>query len=97
MKTLKKAAIIFLAFIFLLLTIAIVFSTRLKNRSLPDYNMNIELQGLEAEVKVYRDEYGIPHIYAKNEHDLYLATGYLMAQDRLWQMDLLTRKVSISI
>ena len=33
----------------------------------------------------------MPHVYAKNEHDLYLVTGYLHAQDRLWQMDLLRR------
>jgi len=31
----------------------------------------------------------VPHTYAGNEHDLYLATGYISAQERLWQMDLI--------
>ena len=43
------------------------------------------------EVTVFRDEFGVPHVYAKNEQDLYRAVGFLMAQDRLWQMDLLRR------
>ena len=40
---------------------------------------------------MYRDEKGMPHIYATCEHDLYLATGYVTAQERLWQMDLVRR------
>ncbi|MGD2033597.1 MAG: penicillin acylase family protein [Bacteroidales bacterium] len=91
MKNLKRIAIIFLAFIFIILIAAIVYTTRIKNKGLADYNQDIELQGLIEPVEVFRDACGIPHIYAKNEHDLYMATGYLMAQDRLWQMDLLRR------
>ncbi len=91
MKTLKKFAIIFLALVFLILIAAVLLSARLKNKGKPDYDQNIEMLGLTEEVEVYRDAYGIPHVYAKNEHDLYMATGYLMAQDRIWQMDLLRR------
>jgi len=40
---------------------------------------------------VIRDSFAIPHIYAENEKDLYLAAGFVMAQDRMWQMDLLRR------
>jgi len=43
------------------------------------------------EVTVYRDAWAVPHIFARNEPDLYRATGYVMAQDRLWQMDLIRR------
>lgn len=57
----------------------------------PDYKEDLHIAGLKDEVKVYRDSHAIPHIYAKNEHDLYMVTGYLMAQDRLWQMDLFRR------
>ncbi|OPZ57309.1 MAG: Acyl-homoserine lactone acylase QuiP precursor [Bacteroidetes bacterium ADurb.BinA012] len=39
-------------------------------------------------MKVIRDERGVPHIYASNEHDLYFMTGYITAQERLWQMDM---------
>ena len=63
----------------------------IKKSGLPDYNENVKIKGLTDAVTVYRDDYGIPHIYAKNEHDLYMVTGYLQAQDRLWQMDLLRR------
>ena len=51
----------------------------------------LALPGLEAPVRVVYDQYGVPHIYAQNEHDLYLAFGYVQACDRLWQMDLLRR------
>ncbi|HEY7855669.1 MAG TPA: penicillin acylase family protein [Terriglobales bacterium] len=49
------------------------------------------LAGLVAPVTVTRDQLGIPHITAANLHDLLFAQGYAMAQDRLWQMDLLRR------
>lgn len=77
--------------LFVLIVGVLVFIGRFKSRSLPDYNKDIKLSGLIAEVTVIRDSLAIPHIYAENEHDLYLAAGYAMAQDRLWQMDLLRR------
>lgn len=49
------------------------------------------LQGLKAPVDVIRDQWGIPHIYAQNTDDLFFAQGYVMAQDRLWQMELWRR------
>ncbi len=60
-------------------------------RGLPDYNAGVEMDGIKGEVTVYRDAYGVPHIFAENEGDLYRAVGWCMAQDRLWQMDLLRR------
>lgn len=47
----------------------------------------IELAGLQEPVTIHRDQSGIPHIYASNTHDLFLAQGYVHAQDRFWQMD----------
>jgi penicillin amidase len=70
---------------------ALIYFYQFKTRALPDYNKDIKLFGLTAEVTVIRDSFAIPHIYAENEHDLYVAVGYAMAQDRLWQMDLLRR------
>ena len=49
------------------------------------------LQGLKAPVEIVRDRWGIPHIYAQNTDDLFFAQGYVMAQDRLWQMELWRR------
>jgi penicillin amidase len=49
------------------------------------------IPGLIDQVIIRRDERGIPYIQAKNDHDLYMAQGYVTASDRLWQMDLLRR------
>ncbi len=49
------------------------------------------LQGLRESVEVIRDRWGIPHIYATNTDDLFFAQGYVMAQDRLWQMEMWRR------
>lgn len=50
-----------------------------------------QLEGLHEPVEVLTDKYGIPHINAKNDHDMMMALGYIMASDRLWQMDILRR------
>jgi penicillin amidase len=49
------------------------------------------LPGLQKEATVERDAWGVPHIRADSVEDLAEAQGYVMAQDRLWQMDLLRR------
>ena len=46
----------------------------------------IVVHGLAAPVEMIRDRLGIPHLYARNETDLFFAQGYAHAQDRLWQM-----------
>ncbi|MET0518065.1 MAG: penicillin acylase family protein, partial [Burkholderiaceae bacterium] len=51
----------------------------------------LRLTGLAAPVSVGYDEWGVPHIEASNEADLYRALGYLHAQDRLYQMEMLRR------
>jgi penicillin amidase len=60
-------------------------------RSLPQIAGSLQLAGLNAPVTVYRDQWGVPHIEAQNSHDLYMAQGFVTAQDRLWQMDLTRR------
>ena len=59
--------------------------------TLPVYEGELQLSGLQAKVKVVFDEYGVPHIYAGNEQDAYFALGYLHAQERLFQMEMLRR------
>ncbi len=51
----------------------------------------LRLPGLKQPVEVLRDRWGIPHIYAKNQHDLFFAQGFVAAQDRLFQIDLWRR------
>ena len=55
------------------------------NSSKPEYQGELILPGLKDQATVYYDNFGIPHIYANNEEDLFLALGYVHAQDRLFQ------------
>jgi penicillin G amidase len=56
-------------------------------KSFPQIDGEIQLDGLNGAVDVYRDKMGIPHIYASTTHDLFFAQGYVHAQERFWQMD----------
>lgn len=68
-----------------------LFLHHLITKSFPVTHGSIPLPGLHTSVDVYRDDYGIPHIHASDEHDLMMAVGFAQAQDRLWQMDVLRR------
>jgi len=80
-------------FIIVIIALAAVFLYvhSIARQGLPDYNTSVVIPGMKEKVTVYRDRFAVPHIYAKNQEDLYRAVGYCMAQDRLWQMDLLRR------
>jgi len=54
-------------------------------------NGKIKLTGLHHPVNVLRDRWGVPHIYAQDQHDLFFAQGFVAAQDRLFQMELWKR------
>lgn len=56
-------------------------------RSWPQLDGTISVSGLSAPVRVVRDQWGIPHIYAETDRDLVFAQGYVHSQDRLWQME----------
>ena len=60
-------------------------------RPLPRLDGTVVVPGLQGEVTVERDDWGVPHIRASSTEDLAEAQGYVIAQDRLWQMDLLRR------
>ena len=49
------------------------------------------LSGLKQTVEIFRDRWGVPHIYAQNRDDLFFAQGYITAVDRLFQLDLWRR------
>ena len=51
----------------------------------------MKVPGLKKPVEIIRDQQGIPHIYAKNDDDMFFAQGYVMAQDRLWQLEMWRR------
>ncbi|MGV6827946.1 MAG: penicillin acylase family protein [Flavobacteriales bacterium] len=87
MRLFKKFLKVF--FLFLLLVIVFLFWYQYNQK--PTYSGTLQLEHLSAETKVYFDEYGIPHIYAENQQDALTTLGYVHAQDRLWQMELLRR------
>jgi penicillin amidase len=91
MKILKRILTILLVVIVLAVAGGMIFLNSVKRRAVPDYNATVDLDNLSAPVTVFRDSLGIPHIYAGNEEDLYRTVGYVMATDRLWQMDLMRR------
>ena len=57
----------------------------------PLYSGTVEIPDLDSNVTVYFDNYGVPHIYGKNEPDVFCALGYLHAKERLFQMELIRR------
>ena len=56
-----------------------------------DISLDLKIAGLHAPVEVWMEDRLVPHIRAQNDHDLYLAQGYIHAYFRLWQMDFQTR------
>ncbi|MDP7588765.1 MAG: penicillin acylase family protein [Dehalococcoidia bacterium] len=55
--------------------------------AIPNLTGTVHLAGLYGAVKVFRDQYGIPHIKAESEMDAFFAQGFVTAQDRLWHME----------
>jgi len=83
---------------FIIVFIAIIiFALSISTVSLPKtlFKGNTEL--IADTVKVHRNNYGVPFIIANNEQDAYFAMGFVHAQDRLWQMDIMRRTASGSL
>jgi len=75
----------------IVLVLGCAFIWWLVYQPLPQLDGSAALPGLQKEVTVERDLWGVPHIRADSVEDLAEAQGFVMAQDRLWQMDLLRR------
>ncbi|MCP3739218.1 penicillin acylase family protein [Rossellomorea sp. BNER] len=80
-------------FTFLILS-GLIFANIYISKSLPVTEGTIILSSLNEKVDVIRDDNGVPHITAEDKRDLYIAQGYVQAQDRLFQMDLSRRQAS---
>jgi len=87
MRILKKTLLFITIITVLIVAGGWMYSSTLK----PTYSGKIELPTIENKTDVYFDDFGIPHIYAENELDAMTALGYVHAQDRLWQMELMKR------
>ncbi|MDE3740245.1 penicillin acylase family protein [Maribacter polysaccharolyticus] len=77
--------------VLVLLAVSALFAGVTINNLAPTYEGQKTLPKLAQETQVYYDPYGIPHIYADNIEDAFRTLGYVHAQDRLWQMELLRR------
>jgi len=88
MKILKISLVTLAVLLAVVLLAGVIIVPALRKSGLPELNGEKSIAGLTAEARVIRDERGVPHIYASNEHDLYFLTGYVTAQERLWQMDM---------
>ncbi len=87
MKLIKNIVLAFIVAIALVILGLWLYTMTLK----PKYNGEIALAGITDKTSVYFDENGIPHIYASSNEDGYKVLGYVHAQDRLWQMELVRR------
>ncbi len=87
MKLLKK---ILLTLSILLIIAAVAILVYLQ-KTKPKYEGEGSLANISQQTTVYFDEYGIPHIYANSQKDAMITLGYVHAQDRLWQMELMRR------
>ncbi len=87
MKKLKKSLLIVFSFLVILVLAVVAYGFYLK----PSYDGELSIKNISKETNVYFDDYGVPHIYAANQKDAMVVLGYVHAQDRLWQMELIRR------
>lgn len=77
--------------LFFLSILALTFSCKESQTTIAN---ELSLDGLKESVEIVRDEWGINHIYAKNQHDLFFAQGYAAAEDRLFQFEIWRRQAT---
>jgi penicillin G amidase len=84
---LRRIGLSALGLVLTLVLIATTFTVWSVRRAFPSYDGTIPLSGLSAPVTVYRGPGGAAQVYASSESDLFMAEGYLHAEDRFWEMD----------
>ena len=87
MKIVKKIVVVAVCLLVIVVAATGAYALYLK----PQYEGETQLKSIQDDTTVYFDEFGVPHIYAKNAKDAMVALGYVHAQDRLWQMELMRR------
>lgn len=86
-QIITKLLLVVALLVLLLIAVAAAGSYWFITRSHPQTSGTLHLPGLMNRVEVIRDQNGVPHIYAENTDDLFMAQGFVQAQDRLWQME----------
>src|SRR6516164_2678817 len=80
--------------VLLLLAAAAGYGFYMAHSVLPQLDGRIQIVGLSGPVTVTRDAHGVPTVEASTLEDLFFAQGYITAQDRMWQMDVMRRVAS---
>jgi penicillin amidase len=83
----KKNLLVVMSLLAILIVGGVLYGFYLK----PKYEGEVQLKSIQDQTTVYFDDFGVPHIYANNSIDAMTALGYVHAQDRLWQMELMRR------
>jgi penicillin amidase len=87
----KKASIGILISLLLIVIVISILSFWMLNKSLPSYNGELKLLGLQSIVKIHRNDFALPMITAETDEDAAFALGFIHSQERLFQMDVARR------
>lgn len=96
-KTFKKVTLLFKYFSLSSFCLLLLISFKTNGQLLKQNQVqksNLKLAGLKDKVEVLRDQWGVNHIYAQNEHDLFFTQGYCAAKDRLFQFEVWRRQAT---
>jgi penicillin amidase len=94
LKTVLRALLALILLLVLLGAGAVAWFRSAAKAAMPQLDGTVKVMGLKAPVTVLRDAHGVPSITASSLDDLFFAQGYVTAQDRLWQMDMMRRYAS---
>lgn len=93
-RLILRAAAILILLVLSALIGAVLWLRSAAKAALPQMDGDVHLSGLSAPLNVVRDAHGVPHIQAATQDDMFVAQGYVTAQDRLWQMDAYRRNAN---
>lgn len=86
-RSFRTALIAIFSVVMVLVLAGIAVSVLSVRQPFPETNGTVAVSGLQEPVTVLRDQYGVPHIYANSQEDMFFAQGYTHAQERYWQME----------
>jgi penicillin amidase len=93
-RLLLRVALGLVVLILLVAALGLLWLRSAAHAALPQVDGDLQINGISAPVTVRRDVHGVPHIEATTQQDLFVAQGYVTAQDRLWQMDMFRRNAN---
>ncbi len=83
----RRVLLVAIGVVVVVVVLALFLVRRQITLAWPRTSGTLQVAGLQDKVTVVRDQRGIPHLYASNPHDLFMAQGFVHAQDRFWQME----------